>query len=961
MNRLSKVFVICGALLVWYALFGFLIAPALVQYFGQKQLQEHFSPDSGIDKVRMNPFTGSVRVEGLAMMDPAGAWSVAWQAAELNLSAATVLKFYPVVDALRLQGADLRYEKRAVDPDAVVAEAAPATVDAASGDWRDAVNALNLAEIPELRIDLLEVTAGRAEFVDLTAAAPYKKMIDPIDFTLRDLTTVVDGDADSMMRFVAETDEGATLTWEGDFSSQPIRSAGSFSLKGLAVHELSPYYTQFIRFNLKRAVFGLGFDYQVDLSNLEHLLQIENGHLALTEVLCEPIDQDGQLISIDAMTVDGLGFSFPEMSLGIDRIAIATGETRILRDAAGQINLAQLIALPPAPAAPASADAPAVVAPKAPKSAQASEAALPALTYEVATFELQDYRIVWEDALAQGEANLTVEIPQMTLTGLSSDLSAPFQLDANYLIGDSGQAHIAGSVVPAETELDLSIQLQGVPLQLLSPYTQNFASTQIERGTFDLDGRFQYAEAGAQTLTGNASILGIDFVFDQNLQAKWQRLRLTDLHLDLAPFSLAIDSVVLDQPEIVYTQQATAASDETAELASDAPSEEVATAESEAAMPISIGTVSISQGSVVYVDQSMEPAPKISMDTLGLMLRGLDLAGSEPAELGLSTKINGSPFTLSGTIHFNQLKAATRLQASLTGLSLPAFSTYSGQAVGRRIASGHFNLESDWVIEDSQLQASNKIRIEQLKFGDKVDSEGALRLPLDLAVTLLKGPNGVMDLSLPLKGDLNDPKVGVGQIVRTAIVGLITNVAAAPFKLLSGLVGADEDLSVVDFAANSAELSPAMVDRLNSLAAALKERPGLILAMTPLVSQADETSLAEAKLRSHLMAGSDLNDAAMYHRQLTQAYGEAMKVAAASGVVASATPDSSVEPSQETMVAALLPSIQISDTDISTLAAQRAAVIREHLITAQGIAADRLSVGEAVVGASESQVKFDLK
>ncbi|MDQ8209101.1 DUF748 domain-containing protein [Coraliomargarita sp. SDUM461003] len=946
MNRFSKTLVIFAALVIWYALIGFWIAPALIRHFGEQQLQARFSPDSTIAKVRINPFSGAFRVEGLQLADAAGAWSLDWQTAELNLSAATFVKFYPVLDVLRLAGAELRYEKR---PGLAQQDPVESVDSDDAGDWRNWVDELNLTEVPELRVDLLEVSAGRVEFVDLTAATTYHKVVDPIDFTLRGLTTVIEGDTD--MRFVAEMDDGAVLTWQGDFQSRPIRSAGAFSLSGLAVHDLSPYYSELIRFDLKRAVFGLRFDYVLDLSSMDQLLELQQGQVSLNELLCEPIGQSEQLISVDAVSLDGIGFRFPEMALEIASITVSDGATRIARDAKGEINLAHLLVLPAASEG---------TAPEEPTPEPAArESLLPALTYQIGQLSLSDYRIVWEEVLAAGLASLTVEIPQMTLTSLSSDLSAPIQLQANYLIGESGSAHIAGSIVPMESELDLSMQLQGIPLQLLSPYTQNFATTQIESGTFGFDGRFEYAASGSQSLTGNASILGMDLIYDENLHAKWQRLQLSELRLDLAPFSLAMDAVVLDQPEIIFTQQPSTAATASEAVAEEVPAaSEAAAADSGEATPIRIDTFAIAEGSITYVDQSMEPAPRIVMDEIGLMLRGLDLAGSEPAELDLNSKINGSRFELQGGLNLSRPKESTRLQASLSGLSLPGFSTYSGQAVGRRIASGTFNLDSDWVIEASQLKASNQIRIEQLELGDRVESENAVSLPLDLAVTLLKGPNGVMNLSLPLSGDLNDPKVGIGQIVRTAIVGLITNVAAAPFKLLSGLVpGGEEDLSRVRFDSGSGELKAAMVSRLNTLATALKERPGLKLAITPQISADDERVLAEEQLRMALLGDAAIKDEALYRKRLTQRYREFSQAGATPELVASADD----APELKQMVAALLPSIELTDTDRAHLATTRAVAIREHLVTAQGITPDRLSVGEPELGAGESGARFDLK
>jgi hypothetical protein len=224
-------------------------------------------------------------------------------------------------------------------------------------------------------------------------------------------------------------------------------------------------------------------------------------------------------------------------------------------------------------------------------------------------------------------------------------------------------------------------------------------------------------------------------------------------------------------------------------------------------------------------------------------------------------------------------------------------------------------------------------------------------------VTLLKGTDGVMDLSLPLSGDLSDPKVGVGQIVRTAVFGLVTNVATAPFKLLSGLVDVEEDLSVVSFDPGSATLTPAMVTRLNALGTALKERPGLSLSISPLLSKADEVKLSEAKLRIDLLGDSDPSDEELYRKRLTKRYQDFMKEAG--------TPDRETEADDEAglrkMVAALLPGIELTEIDRAALAAERATAIREHLITAQGIAAERLSTAEPELAAAEGGARFDLK
>ena len=243
---------------------------------------------------------------------------------------------------------------------------------------------------------------------------------------------------------------------------------------------------------------------------------------------------------------------------------------------------------------------------------------------------------------------------------------------------------------------------------------------------------------------------------------------------------------------------------------------------------------------------------------------------------------------------------------SLADLQLPQFSTYSGQAVGRRIDQGALSLQSDWFIIEHQLKASNQLVIDQLGFGESVKSEGALALRLDLAVMLLAGPSGTMDLSLPLTGDLSDPKVSIGQVVRSAVVGLIIDVGAAPFKLLSGLVGSEEDLSGVEFDAGEATLSNAMIKRLNSVATALKARPALKLKIVPQISAADLLALKEGQ----------------------------------SGRSAEA---------------------ELPEQVLSDLAAARSRAVRNHFETSQGIEASRLEVGERGSVKTGMGLRFELR
>ncbi|WP_036504428.1 DUF748 domain-containing protein, partial [Nitrosococcus oceani] len=109
-------------------------------------------------------------------------------------------------------------------------------------------------------------------------------------------------------------------------------------------------------------------------------------------------------------------------------------------------------------------------------------------------------------------------------------------------------------------------------------------------------------------------------------------------------------------------------------------------------------------------------------------------------------------------------------------------------------------------VEKGALTAENKIFLDQFTLGDKVESESAVSLPLDLALTILKNRRGEINLHLPLCGSINDPEFDIGALVFKAFVNLITKAITAPFALLASAFEGGEELSEISFTPGFAEI-----------------------------------------------------------------------------------------------------------------------------------------------------------
>ena len=117
--------------------------------------------------------------------------------------------------------------------------------------------------------------------------------------------------------------------------------------------------------------------------------------------------------------------------------------------------------------------------------------------------------------------------------------------------------------------------------------------------------------------------------------------------------------------------------------------------------------------------------------------------------------------------------------------------------------------------------------LNQLTFGDKTNSPDATKLPVLLAVALLKDSRGNIDINLPISGSLDDPEFSVGGIVVRVVLNLVVKAVTSPFSLLASAFGGGEELSYVEFAPGSAALTEDSQQRIDTLIKALTDRPGL--------------------------------------------------------------------------------------------------------------------------------------
>jgi hypothetical protein len=245
---------------------------------------------------------------------------------------------------------------------------------------------------------------------------------------------------------------------------------------------------------------------------------------------------------------------------------------------------------------------------------------------------------------------------------------------------------------------------------------------------------------------------------------------------------------------------------------------------------IEINRITLQNGTIVFDDRKIKPNFSSTLTELTGRVTGVTSITTKPADVDIRGKIGRQiPMEITGKVYPFKTNLFVDLKASLRDFNLSPMTPYSGTYAGYKIEKGSLSFDLKYLISGMKLDAENKVVIDQLTLGDRVESPQATKLPVGLAITLLRDNEGKINLDIPVTGRIDDPEFSVWRIVVQVIVNILTKVATAPFALLGSLFGGGEELSYIEFDQGSTNLSEPNMKKIETLVKALKAKPALKL------------------------------------------------------------------------------------------------------------------------------------
>lgn len=549
------------------------------------------------------------------------------------------------------------------------------------------------------------------------------------------------------------------------------------------------------------------------------------------------------------------------LDLNQRRIMVAEGrlsvpDLALRRTREGRLDLLDIFSEPPV------SEAEARSAPKSEPALIATVAPARPWSWSMTKFSIQDGRLRFGDDSLPRMKPLNVTGLSVNLGAVQSEGDVPVPLQAAASVNGKGRLGLKGSF-SLKGDADLALDIRQVDMVALQGWAGDRFNALLTRGELSFQGRTQL-QAGRAVMNGDLTLGRVSVLDRGNAEdlLRWKQLRLGRLSLSTQPMSLRVGDVALSDfyAKVSLNEQGQLNLKDVVKAAPPAPRSKVPAETAKAAakpvppMDIRIGRLSLAGGEVNFSDRFIRPNYSARLTDLSGRVEALVAGTLSPLELQGS--VDGTaPLKVRGNIDPLSSPPNLDIQASARGIDMPAFSAYSGRYVGYAIEKGKLSVEVQYKVNQGQLTADNKLFLDQLTFGEKVESKDALSVPVNLAVALLKNSRGEIDIHLPISGSLNDPQFSVGGIVVKVLVNLVVKAVTSPFALLGSLFGGGEDLSYIDFAPGQVLPSAEAKPRMEALARALADRPALTLEITGRADpEQDKAGIKRATLDRKLRA-----------------------------------------------------------------------------------------------------------
>ncbi|MGO9265522.1 MAG: DUF748 domain-containing protein [Candidatus Binataceae bacterium] len=839
----------------------------------------------------------------------------------------------------------------------------------------------------DFALGTFEMADSAVDVTDRSQATPAVLAVNAIHARLDGLHTVGAGLAPFAMN--ANLASGGALAVKGNLDLANQQAATDATLNAIDLTGLKAFAAPFLNADLSSGKLTAQASVKATFAPARFNVHVEPASAAIDDFALKGPDGQTEALGWGKFAVTLGQFDLAAQQAVVNEVRADGLRVAVKRDHKGRIDLLALIRQSGAPAESGTAARAGITklararrrhqaAHQQPAPPASAGPAPSAWKYHVLTVILDKAEIHALDEHGAKPVKLDVVPLGLTVKDISDDLRKPMGVELDGIVNSKGSFKFDGTVVPEPLDAKIRIATKRLDLSTINAYLGDQVNATIASALLTMHGvatatsRRDHLRAGYQGDITLGGVRIIDKLTHDNF-LRWSSFSANRIAADYGDGQpkvriggLALDNfyarIILNSNGTLNLKDITSKPNEAAvsltrpnaaapvplpptpaPVASATPASNAAPAAPQP-LPaaIEVGGITLQGGRINYTDNFIQPHYSADLTDVGGKIGAFGTSSTQPADVLLEGQVNGSaPLKISGTVNPLVPMTYVDIGANADGIELPGLSAYSAKYTGYPIVKGTLTVDVHYLLDNQKLTATNHIVIDQFTFGDKVESKDALNLPVRLAVALLKDSRGVIDLSIPVSGSLNDPQFSIGGVIWGVLKNLILKAVTAPFSLIAGAFGGSgggEQLNYIAFKPGYAQITPDAQKQLDTIAKALTARPALKLNIAGRVDpRVDHDGLRLAKIDQQVLeqkikdTGEPEGGAPVtvgkdeYDEYLTKAYKAAKfdKPRNMLGLTKSIPPDE--------MIKLMAANEKVTDDDLHHLADARANAVRAAL------------------------------
>ena len=884
MGKLEKSFYGLGFVVALYLIVGFTLIPIVLKNQLIKNLDENLSQKTNIEKIEFNPLTLNAKIHGFKLLDENDKSDISFNLLSIDFAVMrSIEKKHISFQNITLDGANInilqekdgtinltKLLKPSTEETKIEEEKAPSDI--------------------KFLISKIDLTNANINYTTTIKDEVYTLNLKDINYTIYDLGTYKNALSSNDLQL--KLNENTEVSIGGAFKLEPFKIYGKITINDLRIKELLDYKKELFNFSLNEtANANIILNYNVDMTN-ELDLKLSTELLEINNIDLK--QKNKSLVTLGKIDIKTFSFDLLTQDIKLDNINIDSLNANAIMDKNG-INLATLINTKKEENAE-----------KIEKVEETTQTATKPWLVSLSNVTLNKSDFLLEDRVNNSllktkntKVNLkNLKIVDSDITLNEIELSNPtlsyldntnklnistkntninlddLSINKNIIdINNIGIKQDNLSFNNKKSNIVLNTNNTNILINKLnidgSKISINSVDTKIPNINFEdtkskLNVKVSNTNLDIKKFTLNNSDITVDSIdlakTALNLSDKANNLEINakDLNLNISKLSntkseFKIVKTNLNKPNIsIVLAKANTLPKEMPQVTKIQPSKNN-NKQSNNQTKLNIGPININNAIFSFEDKNL-PIPFVTKVT-SLNGKVSDIKNSNSSKTNL--EVNGvvdkyGIAKITGIVDPNNIKILTDINMKFKNIAMQNFTPYTGKFIGRELKSGKLDLDLKYNIEKSNLDAKNNIVISKLELGKEVQSPDAVSLPLEIAISLLQNSKGVIDIDLPISGNVDDPQFAIGSILWKAFVNLMTKAVTAPFSLLGSLFNFSEDeIKSVKFDLTEDKITPIQKETLDKIAQILTAKKDLVIKISASYDkEKEEYALKEKKYLS---------------------------------------------------------------------------------------------------------------